>query len=63
MTQHALQCVCERQGCLFPANVRRQDTAYTNDKLNWAAYCTECQAEVDDYWRERWADYYGDTIV
>lgn len=54
-----LQCMCEFTGCTFPALTRRQDTAYVNDSLNWATLCVEHQHEADEYWAERWAEYYA----
>ena len=41
--------------------MRRQNTAYVNDLDNWACLCTECQEEANEYWAERWADYYGNV--
>ena len=47
-------------GCEVPyAERSRQNTQFSDDQLNYADYCTACQADMDAYWAERWADYYG----
>ena len=40
--------------------LRRQMTQYTDDASNWMTQCRECQDYADDYWAERWRDYYSD---
>lgn len=54
-----LQCCCDYPGCTFPGNKRRQNTAYVNDELNWNTLCPVHQEEADQYWEERWAEYYA----
>ena len=36
----------------------RMRTAYADDEKNYAILCPECQEESDEYWTERWNDYY-----
>lgn len=42
----------------YGAEERRQLTAYIDDRKNFAVLCDECQKEEDEYWQERWNDYY-----
>jgi hypothetical protein len=69
-----MQC----QKCGRPDATRnRQNTAYTasyskmnfianddfkNDEQNYATLCSECQEEVNEYWKERWSDYYAGLL-
>lgn len=55
-----MQCVCEYPGCVFPAYRLRQRTAYHDEEQNYATLCVEHHAEADEYWRERWHEYYSD---
>lgn len=50
--------LCDYCGCKGAAR-RRQNTAYVNDERNWAILCPLCQDANDDYWRERWDEYYA----
>ena len=45
---------CKKEG----AEKRRQNTAYVDDKLNFATLCDDCQEEANKYWAEQWAEYY-----
>lgn len=36
----------------------RQRTDYFDDKLNFVILCPKCEEENDEYWRERWDEYY-----
>lgn len=36
---------------------RRQNTCYNDHESNFAVLCRPCQADADDYWAERWAEY------
>lgn len=38
---------------------RRQNTAYVNDESNFVTSCGECYEEIQEYWAERWQEYYG----
>jgi hypothetical protein len=46
---------CKKEG----AKKRRQNTAYLKDELNWAVLCDKCQEEANEYWQERWNEYYN----
>ena len=35
-----------------------QNTAYVDIDSNYKCFCPECQAESNEYWAERWAEYY-----
>lgn len=41
---------------------RRQNTRYCNDNENWFISCRPCFQENEEYWAERWADYYSDLL-
>ena len=50
--------ICER--CKSNnASKNRQRTAYVDDSKNFATLCPTCQVEEDEYWDERWAEYYS----
>lgn len=46
---------CERTD----ATKNRQNTQYSNEERNWAILCPECQKSANEYWADRWADYYS----
>ncbi len=52
---------CDRCG-ESPAKRQRQNTAYHVDSMNWATLCPKCQTEADEYWRERWDEYYSNCL-
>lgn len=41
---------------------RRQNTRYRNDNSNWFISCRPCSQENEEYWAERWADYYSGLL-
>lgn len=43
--------------CGQPGRPRRQNTAYNDEKMNWAIHCDECQELADEYWQELWDEY------
>lgn len=50
---------CERCSLDKPdVHKRRQHTSYDDDELNFATLCDICQKEQDEYWQERWDEYY-----
>ena len=49
-----ITCACCQ---LRPGEWRRQNTQYTDDRLNWVFLCDDCQEENEEYWAERWSDY------
>lgn len=46
---------CKKEG----AEMRRQGSAYAEDKLNFAVLCDACQEERNEYWVDMWHEYYG----
>lgn len=46
--------------CGDPGTLRRQNTAYADDALNWQTLCDPCQEEADDHWSEMWRQYYSE---
>jgi coproporphyrinogen III oxidase len=49
-------------GCFEFAPLNRQNTQYNEDHRNFARLCDEHQEEVDEYWKERWDEYWGGRI-
>lgn len=45
--------------CFRKGKRRRQNTAYCDDELNWVFFCDKCQEMNEEYWAERWSDYYS----
>ena len=37
--------------------VRRRNTAYQDDKLNFTKTCKMCYDKQEEYWKERWDEY------
>lgn len=54
--------VCDRCGDVHSVSRRPQMTAYTNDAANYAILCETCQQAEDEYWKERWRDYYSSIV-
>ena len=61
MPEPALTCAaCDATG---PDVFRRpQNTQYENEDSNWCVLCAACQAQADEYWAERWAEYYAGLL-
>ena len=54
-----MRCLrCKKEG----ATRNRQYTDYVDDELNFAVLCDECQKEADEYWQERWDEYYSGVL-
>lgn len=53
--------LCHYPDCFKFGKLRRQNTAYNDDELNWAFLCPSCQEEANEYWQERWNEYYSMT--
>jgi len=66
LIEEAAALLKETKKCQFcgdnGAERRRQNTTYENDELNWMVLCNRCQKEEDEYWRERWDDYYKNCM-
>ena len=56
--QQVLCCVV----CGSEAKRRRQSTAYVNDELNFVIACDDCFKEIEEYWMERWDDYWSSVL-
>ncbi|ALA07221.1 hypothetical protein SECTIM467_97 [Brevibacillus phage SecTim467] len=37
-------------------------TAYEDDFMNFNCLCKECHEEEEEYWAERWAEYYAGRL-
>lgn len=53
------QGTSDRPVCPNPGIVRRQNTAYHEDYLNWVCSCDDCMVECDEYWAAMWGEYYA----
>jgi len=51
-------CPCCNQQA-FDVRKRRRNTAYLDELLNWIICCGECFERDNEYYAERWAEYYG----
>ena len=51
---------CEKEG--NDVKRRRQNTQYVDDESNFATLCDDCQSDADEYWSERWAEYYAGCL-
>lgn len=54
-----LQCCCQYPGCPMPGFRARQATAYSDEESNWVTLCDMHHEENDQYWEERWEEYYS----
>jgi hypothetical protein len=41
---------------------RSTRTAYYDESMNWETSCIDCYEEHDDYWLERWQEYYAGCL-
>lgn len=48
--------------CYNKATKRRQNTAYTDDNMNWVTMCDECAKFNDERWDEQWREYYAGVM-
>jgi|694.fasta_scaffold01261_37 hypothetical protein len=46
----------------FGALTYHQRTQYENPAENIVTLCPACKERNDEYWDERWADYYSDIL-
>jgi hypothetical protein len=44
------------------AKIRVQNTAYCKDYMNYIITCKECFIETEEYWKERWDEYYSQIL-
>lgn len=49
--------------CFHRGKRLRQPTAYVDDSRNWVFLCRECAYENDQYWYERWNEYYSGCML
>ena len=57
--QEAPRCPCCEKPNDGTVALRRENTAYCEDINNWLISCRDCFDERDEYWNERWEDYYA----
>jgi hypothetical protein len=50
--------ICGKEG----AERYRQHTFYANEESNWVTLCEECKKENNEYWAERWSEYYSQCM-
>lgn len=41
---------------------RRHSTMYEDEESNYSKLCQDCFDEEEEYWQERWEDYYRDVM-
>lgn len=59
-TELQLRCACD--DCEHVGALRHQNTAYRDEESNWAVLCLFHQKEADEYWEERWSEYYAGCL-
>lgn len=53
---------CYLHGFQYKVKRFRMNTAYVKDEANYCNGCSECQKEINEYWDERWKEYYSDCL-
>ena len=54
---------CEKCGEFsWKVKRRRQNTAYVDDEMNYVTVCPQCFEEIEEIWKERWAEYYSECL-
>lgn len=41
---------------------RRMNTAYVREEDNWLWSCERCWEESEEYWAERWIEYWRERL-
>jgi hypothetical protein len=41
---------------------KRMNTQYADEESNWIYCCEEQFKEIQEYWKERWDDYYSGIL-
>lgn len=62
--------ICQRCETTFNVSRRRQNTMYNYDEgevgdkndPNFVTLCEDCHKENDEYWEERWQEYYSGLL-
>lgn len=56
----ALVCACDwHMGEKHQGLIQKQNTSYIDDHLNYIICCDHYIEEINEYWDERWQDYYS----
>lgn len=58
---HPAKCQCCGQASKHIGR-RRTNTKYKDDNSNWLISCRPCFEKAEEYWAERWADYYNGLL-
>ena len=48
--------------CGKPARFRRQNTQYAEEISNWVCMCDDCFDKNEEYWTDRWEEYYSGIL-
>lgn len=56
------RCPVCRRWWLPDVRSRRMSTAYVHDPSNWTYSCTQCYLEIEEHWKEMWAQYYAERL-
>ncbi len=41
---------------------RRMNTQYNDEKSNYCTVCKSCFNEIEEYWNDRWQEYYAGRL-
>jgi len=53
---------CPQHGWGMKVERYRMNTAYVEHEMNYANGCELCQKETNEYWDERWKEYYSNVL-
>ena len=48
--------------CFRRGRLRRQNTRYVDESRNWVFLCDKCAYINNEYWLERWQEYYSEVM-
>lgn len=54
-------CGMCRQWFVYPKR-RRMNTQYADDEANYITVCAVCFEEIEEYWQERWDEYWSGRL-
>ena len=53
---------CPQHGLFKYPKRFRMNTQYVDDASNYMVGCKDCKTESDEYWDERWREYYAGCL-
>lgn len=60
--EHSGICPGECQSFKTTIKMRRMNTAYVDEDLNYIECCNECFEEVQAHWKDMWDEYYSGIL-